>query len=173
MNVTRRRGVPTRALFAAVVLAGAVTVGGCASTPRADSPSTSASQAVAPSTSAASPSSCAQLFAHLQDVTAALGASSQLLATSQNPQQLASRIDAERARLEQAAQLMSSGTVPDALRDADRRMVAALRVLAADFAKAKDPALRGDFQAAAAAMTDQATVQQVLDASSAIEKACR
>lgn len=158
MTLTWRRGVSSLA----IVLAGAITAAGCAGKP----------QAAPPSTSAGRGSSCAPLFAHLQDVTAALGASSELLATSLNPQQLASRIDAERARLEDAARLMASGPVPDTLRAADQRMVSALRVLAADFTRAKDPALRGDFQGAAAAMTDQATVQQVVDASSAIEKAC-
>lgn len=153
----------------AVVLAISLTA--CTSGKQAAAPAAPVTSAA--STTSASGSSCADLFSRLQAVTTALGASSELLATSQNPQQLASRIDAERARLEEAARLMSSGAVPDALRSADQRMVAALRVLAADFAKAKDPALRGDFQAAAAAMTDRVSVQQVLDASTAIEKACK
>jgi hypothetical protein len=67
---------------------------------------------------------------------------------------------------------MAAGPVPAPLADANRKLVAALRAFTDDFARAKAPAARGDFQAATDAMTDQAVVQRIVDASKTIEDAC-
>jgi hypothetical protein len=115
---------------------------------------------------------CAALFTHLQQVTGALSASSELIANAIDKQQLSERISNEQAQLKQSADLMAAGPVPAPLADANRQLVAALRAFTDDFARAKAPAARGDFQAATDAMTDQAVVQRIVDASKTIEDAC-
>lgn len=113
-----------------------------------------------------------QLYARLQQVTVAISASSELMASSQNPQQLSQRIAAEEKALSQSAEVMSAVRPPAALAPADRQLVAALRAFSADFARARGPAARGDFQAAVTAMGDKTTVQKIVAVSTAIEKAC-
>ena len=62
--------------------------------------------------------------------------------------------------------------MPDPLVEANRRLVRALRRYARDFAGAKAPARRGDFQAAVDAMTDKAAVDEVFSAAKTIEQTC-
>ncbi len=107
---------------------------------------------------------CAALFTHLQQVTGALSASSELIANAVDKQQLSERISNEQAQLKQSADLMAAGPVPAPLADANRQLVAALRAFTDDFARARAPAARGDF--------DQAVVQRIVDASKTIEDAC-
>ena len=158
-----------RTLGVAAVLASAVllatSVAGCGK-----DVSTSKASASHP---AAKPATCAQLYARLQQVTVAISASSELIANSQNPQQLSQRITAEEKALSQSAEFMSAVQAPAALAPADRQLVAALRAFSADFARAKGPAARGDFQAAVTAMGDRAVVQKIVAAPGAIEKACK
>ena len=116
---------------------------------------------------------CAQLFTRLQQVSSAIGASSELIANSVNKTQLSERIAYEQAQLQQAADLMAKGPVPPGLVAADRQLVAALRAFTADFERARAPAALGDFKAAAAAMTDDAVVQRIVNASKTIEDACK
>jgi hypothetical protein len=115
---------------------------------------------------------CASLFAHLQQVTAALDASAELIASSLSKEELSARIAAEQEQLRQSAQLMAQSAVPAPLVTANGQLVAALHALVDDFGRAAGPAARGDFQAAAQAMTDQPVVQRIVDASKTIEDAC-
>ena len=112
------------------------------------------------------------MFAHLQQVTAALQASAELIASSLSKEQLSQRIAAEEVQLRESAGLMTQGAVPAPLVEANQRLVAALHDLTDDFARAEGPAARGDFKAAAAAMTDEPVVQRIVDASKTIEDAC-
>jgi hypothetical protein len=139
---------------------------GCASSSRAR-PSASSSVA------AADRPACAQLFGRLQQVSAALQASSELIATSLGTAQLSDRIAVEEDQLRQSARLIANSPAPPALTTAAHQLVVALQTYTDDFARAATPAARGDFQAAADAMTDHAAVQQILDASTTIEKACK
>jgi hypothetical protein len=116
---------------------------------------------------------CELLYARLQRVTLAIRTSSELLARSLNKHQLTRRIAIEQVQLERSARLMAGGPIPAPLVAADRRLVAALRAFSRDFARAGKPAARGDFQAAAAAMTDRPVEQQILGASKMIEHACK
>src|SRR5204863_266741 len=83
------------------------------------------------------------LFAHLQQVTGALSASSELIANAVDKQQLSERISNEQMQLKQSADLMAAGPVPAPLADANRRLLAALRAIADDFARRNAPAARG------------------------------
>jgi hypothetical protein len=130
-------------------------------------------QGASPSVGAADRQACAQLFARLQQVSTTIQGSSELIANSIDKQQLAQRIAYEQAQLQQAADLMSHGPIPAALQDADRDLVDALRKFTADFERAREPAARGDFQAAAAAMHDPDAVQRVVAAAKTIEDACK
>jgi hypothetical protein len=105
-------------------------------------------------------------------VSATVSATSELLTNSLGSQQLANGIAIEEGQLRQSAQLMASAPVPATLAATNRQLVAALSAMAADFARAKAPAARGDFAAASQAMTDQTAVQQIVDASQKIEAAC-
>ncbi|HZE51065.1 MAG TPA: hypothetical protein VE074_15945 [Jatrophihabitantaceae bacterium] len=125
-----------------------------------------------PSSTASGKTPCGELYARLQQVTAALNASSELIANSLGTQQLSEGIAVEEDQLRQSARLMASAPVPAELAATNDRIVTALRAMTADFARAKAPAARGDFQAAAEAMTDRAAVARIVDASSAIEAAC-
>jgi hypothetical protein len=116
---------------------------------------------------------CTLLYARLQRVSSALRTSSELIAHSLNKRQLAYWIGVEEVQLRRSAQLMANGPVPSPLVAADRQLVAALRVFARDFARARAPARRGDFQAASEAMNDPATVRRILGASKTIENACK
>jgi hypothetical protein len=116
---------------------------------------------------------CAQLLGHLEQVTLAISASSQLIANSINQQQLSQRIADEASQLRKAADLMAQGPVPGPLVQADKDAVAALRTLTDDFNRAKDAAAQGDLRAAVDAMTDQPAVQRIVAASKSIEDACR
>ena len=150
-----------RALIAVLLVAA---VAGCGS---------SHQQTRKPSIAAGDKEACAHLFARLQQVSAAIQGSSELIANSLNEQQLSERIAYEQSQLQQAAALMGTGPIPAALRDTNNRLVAALRTLTADFERARDPAARGDFRTAAAAMTDQAAVRQIVAAAKSIEEACK
>ena len=116
---------------------------------------------------------CALLYARLQRVTVALQTSSELIAHSRNKGELGRRIAVEQVQLERSADLMRAGPVPVRLAAADRRLVSALDTLAQDFARARKPAARGDFQAAVDAMTDPRAVNRIVSASKTIERACR
>jgi Skp family chaperone for outer membrane proteins len=135
--------------------------------------SSSAQRARPPSVAAGDAQACAQLFARLQRVSAAIQGSSELIASSVDKTQLSERIAYEQSQLQQAADLMEQGPIPDALRAADRDLVDALRAFTADFERAREPAARGDFRAAAAAMTDQGAVQRIVAAAKTIEDACK
>jgi hypothetical protein len=116
--------------------------------------------------------SCAELYTRLQRVTAALSDTSELLTNSLGSQQLSARIAFEEEQLRQSAQLMATAPVPDKLAATNQQLVSALRAMTADFARAKAPAARGDFEAASQAMSDQSTVQHIVDASQKIEAEC-
>ena len=139
---------------------------------RSAGPVSSSARAGAVSVAPADRPACLALFTHLQQVTGALSASSELIAHAVDKQQLSERISNEQAQLKQSADLMAAGPVPAPLADANRQLVAALRAFTDDFARAKAPAARGDFQAATDAMTDQPVVQRIVDASKTIEDAC-
>jgi transglutaminase/protease-like cytokinesis protein 3 len=145
-----------RAVVAVVAL---MLAAGCAST----RPSASSSSGKA---------SCAELYTRLQQVSATVSATSELLTNSLGSQQLSNGIAVEEQQLRQSAQLMASAPVPDTLTATNRQLVSALQAMAADFARAEEPAARGDFEAASQAMTDQAAVQHIVDASQKIEAAC-
>lgn len=115
---------------------------------------------------------CASLYTRLQQVTAVLNAGSELIASSVNKTELGRRIAGEQQQLSQSAELMARGPVPARVRDADRHLVAALRLLAGDFGRAAAAAARGDLRAAAAAMRDDATVRRIVAASKSIEDTC-
>jgi hypothetical protein len=116
---------------------------------------------------------CARLFTRLQRVTAALQTSSELIAHSVNKRQLSHRIAIQQVQLERSARLMSEGPIPTPLVATDQQLVKALRAFSRDFARAKAPASRGDFQAAVGAMTDPPVVNRILRASKTIEDACK
>jgi TolA-binding protein len=170
-----------RPVAAAAAVLAAATLAACTGTPAgtpAAGPALSTATSAAPSTGViaidpADRAACASLFARLQRVTAAIDGSSELIAQSVSAQDLSQRIAVEQVQLERSAQLMTQEPVPAPLADADRRLVAALRGFAADFGRARVPAARGDFQAAAQAMTDPPLVQRILDAAKTIEDACR
>jgi hypothetical protein len=129
---------------------------------------TSAKVAIDPQDQAA----CQALFARLQRVTVALGSASELLTKSLDKAQLSKQIGIEQEQIERSATLMDSAVVPKPLASANRELVAALREYAKGFAKARGPASQGDFQTAAAAMTDKATIAKILDSAKKIQDTC-
>ena len=147
-----------------ILLAVALVVAGCSSQRGGAPPS----QSAASSGSAA----CATVYRHLQQVTQALNASSELLTNSVNKPQLTQRIALEVTQLQQSAALMQQGPVPPSLSSARDQLVSALHALTDDFARARDAAARGDFPTAVNAMTDQDVVQRIVDASKNIEETC-
>jgi hypothetical protein len=132
-----------------------------------------ASATARPTVAAEDQAACDALYARLQRVGGALSASSELLTQSLNPKELSGKIATEQEQLERSAKLMDAAVVPDPLAADNRKLVKALRRYARDFAGAKEPARRGDFEAAAQAMTDQSAVNDVLAAAKAIEATCR
>lgn len=164
----RRAGIA--AALTAAALTGCHSGGGAASSHRtATSDPSTAKIRIAASDKAA----CSALYARLQQVTNALDEVSQLIANSVDPRQLSARIAADHQLLDDSARLMAAPPVPAALAATDRQLVTALRAFAADFARAAQPAARGDFQTAVDAMTDKPAVQRIIDASKTIENACR
>lgn len=116
---------------------------------------------------------CTLLYARLSRITSAVASSSELVAHSLDKQQLSRRIAIEEVQLRRSARLMAAGPTPAPLAPANRRLVAALRALSRDFARARTPAARGDFAAAAQAMSDPPLVQRIVRASQTIEDACK
>ena len=137
-------------------------------TPAATRTPVASAPTVAPEDQAA----CDALYARLQRVGTALSSSSELLTQSLNPKQLSAKIATEQEQLERSATLMDAAVVPAPLADDNKKLVKALRRYARDFAGAKAPARKGDFQAAAQAMTDQSAVNDILAAAKAIEATC-
>jgi hypothetical protein len=173
--VPPRAGVAITLTAAALLLAAAA---GCGSGDASHAPTrATGAPAAGPvgrvTISAADMPACAQLYAKLQRVTMAISASSELIANSLNKQQLSQRIAAEQEQLSQSAELMGEGPTPAPLAAADRQLVTALRAFSADFALARGHAARGDFQAAVDAMGDKPVVQEIVDASTTIENACK
>ena len=103
----------------------------------------------------------------------ALSSSSELLTQSLDPKELSAKIATEQEQLQRSATLMDSAVVPAPLVNDNRKLVTALRRYSRDFASAKAPARKGDFQAAAQAMTDQDAVNDILAAAKSIEATCR
>jgi hypothetical protein len=160
----------------AVLLALAlVACGGSADKPDATAtPATTRTPvASAPTVAPQDQPACDALYARLQRVGTALSASSELLTQSLNPKELSGKIATEQAQLERSATLMDAAVVPAPLAADNRKLVKALRRYAHDFAGARAPARKGDFQAAAQAMTDQDAVNAILAAAKAIEATCR
>ena len=170
------RSVRAAATLAAAALVLTAAVAGCGragntgQTSATGSPSRPAHGKV--TISAADRPACTQLLARLQQVALAISASSELIANSLNKQELSQRIAAEATRLRQSAELMGEGPVPVPLTAADRQLVTALQAFGDDFARAKSPASRGDFQAAVDAMGDKSAVQKIIGASTTIQHAC-
>jgi hypothetical protein len=159
----------TRIATGVVLVLGAIALAGCGG-------GASATTTASPTTTAlavADRQACALLFARLQRVTVALQTSSELIAHSRNKGELGRRIAIEQVQLERSADLMREGPVPERLASADRRLVSALRALSQDFARARRPAARGDFQAAVDAMSDPQAISRIVSASKTIERACR
>src|SRR5262245_54819330 len=96
---------------------------GCSHQQAASPPTPSSSKATV---AAADRLACAQLFARLQQVSAAIQGSSELIANSLDKTQLSSRIAYEQSQLQQSADLMEQGPVPAALAAANHELVAAL-----------------------------------------------
>ena len=161
-----------RLLLAAALALAAAAAAGCGSTDQGGV-STAPTTTKVVTVSAAERPACALLFAHLQRVTLAIRASSELVAHSLNKKQLTRRIAIEEVQLRRSARLVESGPIPAALAPADRELASALRAFARDFAGAGTQADRGDFQAASAAMKDGAVVRRIVRASRAIENTCR
>jgi len=164
---------PVRLLsFAAAALLAVGGAAGCSQPAgsAAASPSVSAGRVAI---AAADRSACAQLLFRLQQVTVVISASSELIASSLDRQQLSQRIADEATQLRRAADLMAQGPVPAALVKADQDLVAALRTFAGDFDRANDAAVRGDLSAAVTAMRDDAALQRIVGASQTIENSCQ
>jgi hypothetical protein len=141
--------------------------------PTATPAKTAAPAAAVPTVAPEDQAACDALYARLQRVGNALTASSELITQAANPKELGSKIATEQEQLERSATLMDSAVVPAPLVADNRKLVKALRRYAHDFAGAKAPARKGDFQAAVEAMTDQSAVNDVLAAAKAIEATCR
>ena len=135
--------------------------------------SSSANSAGKVPVSAADRPACEDLLGRLGQVTQTIGASSELISNSLNTQQLNQRIAYEASQLRLAADLMARGPVPAGLVTADHDLVAALRTFSNDFTRANDAAGHGDMHAAVDAMTDEATVQRIVNASKTIEDSCQ
>jgi hypothetical protein len=158
----------------AVPLALALTLAACGGSANKDKPSAATPAATAsPTVAPADQAACAALYARLQRVGVALSSSSELLTRSVDRKDLSAKIATEQEQLERSARLMDSAVVPEPLVADNRKLVNALRRYARDFAGAKAPARRGDFQAAVEAMTDQSAVNDVFAAAKAIEATCR
>ncbi len=158
----------------AVLLALAlVACGGSATKDKPSAAATASPAAAAPTVAPEDQAACAALYARLQRVGVALSSSSELITQAADPKDLSKKIATEQQQLERSAQLMDSAVVPDPLVADNRKLVKALHRYARDFAGAKAPARKGDFQAAVEAMTDQSAVNDVLAAAKAIEATCR
>jgi hypothetical protein len=162
----------TQRLTAALALLPAAVVVGCGSSSQHASPTTTTRSRSAITIAPSERAACGLLLERLRRVTAALQASSELIAHSLNKRQLSNRIGIEQVQLRRSAALLTGGPIPAALVPVDRRLVAALRAFSRDFGRAKAPAARGDFRAATAAMSDTAAVKRILAASKTIERAC-
>jgi hypothetical protein len=157
--------------FAVLLALALVACGGSATKP--DATATRTPVASAPTVAPADQAACAALYARLQRVGVALSSSSELLTQSLDKKELSGKIATEQHQLERSAKLMDAAVVPGPLVADNRKLVNALRRYARDFAAARAPASKGDFQAAAQAMTDQSAVNDVLAAAKAIEATCR
>jgi hypothetical protein len=157
----------------AVLLALALVACGGSGDKDKPSAATPAPAAAAKTVAPADQAACAALYARLQRVGVALSSSSELLTQSVDPKDLSKKIATEQQQLERSAQLMDSAVVPEPLVADNRKLVKALRRYSRDFAGAKVPARKGDFQAAVEAMTDQSAVNDVLAAAKAIEATCK
>jgi hypothetical protein len=153
------------------VLAAALLATGCGQQARSPTPAPS-TPARTVSVAAADRAACTLLLGRLEQVTQTLNASSELITNSLNQQQLSLRLAGQAAQLRLAADLMAQGPVPAPLATADRDLVSGLRTLTDD-SRASDAAARGDLRAATDAMTDEAAVRRIVDASKTIEDRCR
>lgn len=163
------KALPAFLALALVACGGSADKPDATTTPAATRTPVAAAPTVAPQDQAA----CDALYARLQLVGKALSSSAELLTQSLDKKQLSAKIAGEQEQLERSAKLMDSAVVPAPLADDNSKLVTALRRYANDFAGAKAPARKGDFQAAAQAMTDQDAVNDILAAAKAIEATCK
>src|SRR4051794_12858223 len=160
----------------AAVLLAVAALAGCGSGARRAAPPPTTTVTTSATTTTATqplPPACTLLFARLQRVTAAVQASSELIARSNNKAQLAERIRIEQVQLGRAADLLEAGSVPSSIAPVNADLVAALRRFARDFGAARAPAAGGGFAPPSQGMTDPLALRRLAAAGAKIVRIFR
>lgn len=166
------------------VLAAAGLLAGCGGK-AASSPSATATAAAAtatpaatktpsapPLTSASDVAACAVLEQAIQAVSQLVGHTTEGITQALNPQDLAKQVGTAQQSLLDSAKLVELVDAPKPLTGSQRQFVQGLRMFAADFARGKVAAGKGDMAKATELLTDEAALRKIQTASKRIDDRC-
>ena len=123
-------------------------------------------------TSASDIAACAQLEQAIQAVSQLVGHTTEGITQALNPQQLAKQVGTARHSLVDSAKLIELVRAPKPLVGSQRQFVQGLRMFAADFARGKASAAKGDMAKATAQLTDEAALRKIQVSAKRIDDRC-
>jgi hypothetical protein len=151
----------------------------CACGSKAASPPATAVTAAAPTSSPApAPASasdvaaCAQLEQVIQAVSQLVGHTTEGITQATHPKELAEQVGTARQSLLDSAKLIELVDVPEPLAGSQRQFVQGLRMFAADFARGKVSAAKGDMASATEQLTDEAALRKIQTSAKRIDDRC-
>src|SRR3954454_16046298 len=154
------------------VLAAVVLFAGCGSKAEPSATATAAAPTATPAqkktprpapklTAAADLAACAQLEQVIQAVSQLIGHTTEGITQALNPKQLAKRVGTAQQSLLDSAKLVEIVTPPKPLAASQRQFVKGLRMFAADFARGKASAAKGDMAKATEQLTDEVALRKI------------
>jgi hypothetical protein len=154
------------------VLATAGLLAGCganASPPVADEPAATPTPAL---TRADDVAACGQLEQAVQAVSQLIGHTTEGITQALNPKELAEKVGTAQHSLLDSADLVMLVRPPKRLEGSQRQFVQGLRMFAADFARGKASAAKGDMAAATKQLTDEKALRKIQVSAKRIDDLC-
>ena len=168
----RMRLFPLGCVLAAVLL-----LTGCgskpASPPSAKAPAKTPTASPEPTFTAPDDiAACAQLEQAIQAVSQLIGHTTQGITQALNPKELAKQVGTAQQSLLDSAKVVEIVKPPKPLVSSQRQFVQGLRMFAADFARGKASAARGDMAKATKQLTDETALRKIQVAAKRIDDRC-
>ncbi|WP_028067665.1 hypothetical protein [Solirubrobacter soli] len=167
--------------FRIALLALVVLVAGCggndpaptsASAPTATPAAAKTASSVPTVTSAADVAACGLLEQTIQAVSQLVGHTTEGITQALNPKDLAKQVGTARKSLLDSAKLVEIVKAQEPLAGPQREFVTGLRMFAADFARGKTAAAKGDMASATQLLTDEKALRKIQESAKRIDQLC-
>ena len=123
-------------------------------------------------TSASDVAACAQLEQAIQAVSQLVGHTTEGITQAAHPKELAEQVGTAQQSLLDSAKLIELVHAPKPLAGSQRQFVRGLRMFAADFARGKASAAKGDMATATQQLTDEAALRKIQTSAKRIDDQC-